>query len=227
VLRSCWNYHEQPDAFRRWLDRAAAATTIVNPPALVRWNLHKGYLRDLAVRGVAIVPTEFVPAGASLRLADLLRARGWDDIVLKPAISAASANTRRFRGEALGAAQAFLDGHRGRDMMVQPYQRSTESLGEHSLVWIDGEVTHGVRKAARLAGSHESVSAATVPSTAERAFAAHALAQSPPGARYARIDLMVGDGGRLLLSELELIEPSLYLLQSPPALARFVRTLLA
>jgi hypothetical protein len=42
---------------------------------------------------------------------------------------------------------------------------------------------------------------------------------------YARVDLMEGEPGEWLLSELELAEPSLFFVQHPEALSRFVAAL--
>jgi hypothetical protein len=109
VLRSCWNYYRDPGAFLGWVERAAARTRLWNPVEVVRWNLHKGYLRELEAEGVPIVPTEWVERGASCSLAELRERRRWDELVIKPAISAASFGTRRFGAQELLAAQAYLD----------------------------------------------------------------------------------------------------------------------
>src|ERR1700693_2131330 len=45
VLRSCWNYYEDPQAFLAWIATTAAATKLQNPENVVRWNLHKRYLQ--------------------------------------------------------------------------------------------------------------------------------------------------------------------------------------
>jgi hypothetical protein len=42
---------------------------------------------------------------------------------------------------------------------------------------------------------------------------------------YGRVDLLSDEAGTLRVSELELIEPSLFLVQSPPALERLVRAI--
>src|ERR1700743_2760695 len=60
VLRSTWDYFLRPAEFSRWLDDVTARTTLLNPLPLVRWNFHKGYLLDLAARGIATVPTRLV-----------------------------------------------------------------------------------------------------------------------------------------------------------------------
>src|SRR3977135_3594168 len=58
VVRSCWDYHQRLEEFLAWVTRLErAGVPLWNPPALLRWNSHKGYLRDLAARGVAIVQT--------------------------------------------------------------------------------------------------------------------------------------------------------------------------
>ena len=60
VLRSSWNYYENPVAFMGWVDRAARASRLLNPSDIVRWNLHKGYLRELEAAGIPVIPTAFV-----------------------------------------------------------------------------------------------------------------------------------------------------------------------
>lgn len=231
VVRSTWNYHETPDRFLGWVDRTANATRLVNPAGVIRWNVHKGYLRELERAGVPTVPTEWVLQGSSGDVADTVDRRGWADIVIKPAVSAASFLTRSFSRRERRDAQRFLtECAAQRDMMIQPYLRGVDSAGERAIVWIDGAATHVVRKSPRFAGGAEHVSdAALEPTAAERAFAEQAIAARPGLAGqilYARIDVMPGEDGAPLLSELELIEPSLYFPQSPAALRRFVDGLL-
>jgi hypothetical protein len=229
VLRSTWDSHWKPAAFRAWCERTGARTRLLNPARTVAWNLHKGYLRDLEEAGVPIVPTAWVERGERAELDAIVKELGSEELVIKPAISAGSWKTRRFAAHEQDAARAFLaELARDADTMVQPYLRSTETSGERALIWIDGELTHAVRKSPRFAGEDESVSAALVPSEEERAFAARTLeAASQPGLLYARVDVMRGDSGELLLSELELIEPSLFLKQHPPALERLARGIVA
>jgi hypothetical protein len=221
VVRSTWNYPRDPDGFRSWIDRAASATRVLNPPAILRWNLHKRYLLELESLGVPIVPTLFVDRSARVDLRAALRARGWGDVVVKPAVSAASYLTRRFAGGELEEAEEFLRGLvAGRDAMVQPYLSSVETQPERSVMWIDGLVTHAVEKMPRLAGAHEAVSDARTVRDEERALLARALSGRAAGLLYARADFLGDLDGRCVLSELELLEPSLFLLQHPPAIAR-------
>ena len=113
--------------------------------------------------------------------------------------------------------------------MVQPYVPGVETLGERAVLWIDSEITHAIRKTSRFAGDVEAVSQAVTASEAEREVAlrsvAVAAAETGVSPLYARVDLMPDAQGDPMVSELELIEPSLYLRQSPAALDRFVRAI--
>jgi O-ureido-D-serine cyclo-ligase len=242
VLRSCWNYFRAPEAFLGWCEEAAATSRLANPLPFVRWNLHKRYLLALEAAGVPVVPTVRLPRGRTSDLPALLAGRGWRDVVIKPAVSAASFLTRRFRPGETAAGQAFLaELLAERDALVQPYLPSAEEPGELALVWIDGELSHAVRKRARLAGDDEWVSKALPlpPAEAEVAQRAIALARAKSlGAKaagaaagreaellYARVDLLLDEAGEPRVSEVELIEPSLFLLQAPAALERLVRAI--
>jgi hypothetical protein len=196
---------------------------LVNPLPLIQWNLHKAYLEELRLQGIPVVPTQWVPKGAEAPFEQVLRDRGWRKAVVKPAISAGSFSTRSFSADDSHRAQRFLDTRTRRmDMMIQEHIASVDAEGERAIVWIAGEVTHVVRKAPRFSKDDERVSRGMAPTAEERAFAEAAMAKWRDEALYARVDVMSGTDGQLLLSELELIEPSLFFLQCPRALDRFV-----
>ncbi len=114
------------------------------------------------------------------------------------------------------------------DALVQQYLPSVQEYGERALVWIDGEVTHAVRKSPRFEGEEESVSEAVPVSAAEEDLARAAIAASPGGGRdllYARVDMAPGPDRRPVLMELELLEPSLFFDQAPAALERYIAAL--
>jgi limonene-1,2-epoxide hydrolase len=226
VLRSTWNYFERVDDFVAWVARTAKTTLVLNPPEIVAWNARKTYLSELEKRGIDIVPTEFVLHRAARSVADILREREWDEVVIKPVVSAGSFRTERFSKASLAEAQVFLDGLvADRDAMVQRWMPSVETYGERSLVWIDGEVTHAIRKTPRFAGGAEQVSGDIAIADDERAFAERALAPFAAELLYARVDMVRDGAGTLRLMELELIEPSLFFQQSRAALTRFVSAL--
>lgn len=224
VLRSTWNYYRDVDAFLAWTARAARESRLANAEPVVRWNAHKSYLRELDERGVPIVPTAWADQGARLDLHALMDERGWSDAVIKPAVSAASFRTHRVVRDDVARGQALFDELVAeRDAMVQRFMPSVAHGGERALVVIDGRLTHAVVKTPRYADDEESVSEARPIAEEDGALARRALAAVDAASLlYARVDVMDDDEGRPLLSELELIEPSLFLLQHPPALERFV-----
>lgn len=225
VIRATWNYINDLPRFLDWLDGADRATRLFNASADIRWNTHKRYLTQLESAGVPIVPTRVVRRGSSLDIAETALAEGWSRVVVKPAVGAGSFLTKVFDAESPGA-QAFLDRYTPtQDMLLQRYMPSVESGGERAIVVIDGEVTHAVEKAPRFDQDEESVRAAPV-TEADRAFVRTVLASMDFGdLLYARVDVMRNDEGGLVLSELELIEPSLFFPHGEHALDRFVRGL--
>lgn len=222
VLRSPWNYHHHVARFLAWCDATARSTTLRNPPDVVRWNAHKRYLVELGEAGLPIVPTTIVRPGDDLGLSVS------GDVVIKPAVSAGSYATERF---ALARERAAAERHlaalleAGREAMLQPYQREVEGRGERAVVWIDGAFTHAVRKSPRFGSDDESVALASIEQD-ELALATRVLDHiGHDDLLYARVDVVRDDRGRPRLMELELIEPSLFLIQHPPALERFADVL--
>ncbi len=230
ILRSTWNYPHAPDRFLAWAQQAAAVSELWNPLPAVRWNLHKSYLLELERWGLRTVPTELVAAGSGELLTAVLERRRWRVAVVKPAVSAASYRTLLVEASAIEAGEMHLrDLVRAGDVLVQAFVPTVATYGERALVWIDGELTHAVRKRPRFEGDDESVDPRPVAiAAAERELAQRAIdavrAHLNVELLYARIDLapLETDGCEPAVMELELIEPSLFFPQSPPALDRFV-----
>ncbi len=223
VVRSTWDYYRAPEAFLAWVARAGSLTRLFNDPGIIAWNAHKGYLKEIEAMGVPTVPTFWVQAGQEARIEAAASALGAEALVIKPAVSAGSFQTRRFGPGEAAEAQAFLTALSAeRDVMVQPYMASVDGHGERCLIWIDGKLTHAIRKTPRFSNDDERVSEAIEPTPQERAFASAALGEVAEGLLYARVDTVLDDTGQLRLAELELIEPSLFLRQHPEALDRLV-----
>lgn len=227
VLRSTWNYVHHWTDFLAWVTWCAGVTTLWNPAEVVRWNSHKSYLLALAAAGIPIVPTHLVPRGTAVELATL--AGGWEGVVVKPAVSAGSFATMKADATDLAPAARHLSALLGeRDMLVQRYEPSVEDYGERSLIVIDGELSHAVRKSARFTGAPEAVSSDAVAiADDERALAHAVLAAAPMPLLYARVDLVRDRAGRPQLMELELIEPSLFFNRHPPSAARMAAAIAA
>ncbi len=223
LIRSTWNYPQRSDAFLEWLSEVSSQAPVWNPADVVRWNVHKGYLCELGEAGLPVTPTVLVQRGSTRSLCSIMEEEGWRRAVVKPAISAASYRTMRVDAPRSAAGEAHLRALASdADVLVQAYLDSVEEYGERALVWIDGELTHSVRKTPRWDGEEECVSEAVPISASEAALAERAIAAVSSPLLYARIDVAPGPSGDPLLMELELIEPSLFFPQHPPALRRYV-----
>jgi hypothetical protein len=220
VLRSTWDYFEDRPRFLRWAEQVAGATALWNPLAVIQWNTHKKYLLDLERGGVPVVQTHLVSTEPEV-LAAICDARGWTEVVVKPAVSASSFQTHRMRRDELDEA-LFARLCRDRDMMVQPFVESVTDYGERAVVVIDGEVTHSVRKQPRLAGQAEGVTGPHPVESDERALALAAMEVVGEPVLYGRVDMARDAGGQPMVMELELTEPSLFFPFSDAALQRFV-----
>jgi hypothetical protein len=230
VLRSTWDYTLRPEEFLEWVDRVGAQVPLHNPPAVVRWNAHKRYLVQLAEQGFDVVPTELVERGERRALAGILASRGWEVVVIKPAISAGSRETMRCDSSDRAAGEAHLARLLAtEDVLVQEYQTSVEGPGERSLTWIQGELTHASRKSPRFGDDHEEVTG-PIPIADDERQVALRLLEATQGLLdqpllYGRVDLARGADGRPQLMELELIEPSLFTHLAPHALERLARAI--
>lgn len=219
ILRSTWNYALQLDAFLAWIDRASAAAPMWNPPDVVHGNVHKRYLLQLAARGVPVVATTLVERGRVIPLPD-------ERLVIKPEVGAGSLGTRVFEPGDPEAARHLAELTRTGAALVQPYVPSVAGYGERSLVWIDGALSHAIRKSPRFSGDSESVTGPFPIADDERAVAEAALAPYASQILYGRVDLARDELDQPRVMELELIEPSLFFARQPGAAARYVAGLL-
>jgi glutathione synthase/RimK-type ligase-like ATP-grasp enzyme len=227
LLRSTWNYSEHPAEFLAWVDRTSARTPLWNPATVVRWNAHKSYLLDLEARGVPVVPTHLARKGDTTPLANVMQARSWAEVVVKPAVSGGSRATIRVQRDDVERGEAHFRALAAReDVLVQPYQRSVEEHGERAIVTVERAPTHAVRKSPRFLGDPESVSEAVPIEDEERELVARALGAVSHPLLYARVDVARGPDGSPRIMELELIEPSLFFRQSSRALDAYVTAVL-
>lgn len=227
VVRSTWDYSGRRAEFLDWARRAAAQTRLHNPAPVLEWNTDKHYLAELAGCGVPVVPTWYFEPGQPAVLPD-----GLEELVVKPTVSAGARDTARYqvrrvaeREEALCHLRSLLQA--GRGAMVQPYLAQVEGPGETALVYIQGQLSHAVRKGPLLPAARRQVTglfapeeiAPRLPLPDEIAVGAQvlrALAGMPGllGQRpllYARVDLIPDEAGAPRLLELEVTEPSLFL----------------
>jgi len=198
------------------LTQVSQQTQLWNPPELIRWNSDKRYLADVAAKGLPVVPTTVMDRNELMSQREL--AEIGSDIVVKPSVGAGSHGVRRFTEQheaALNYLRALIES--GETPLIQPYLTNIDTHGEVGLVTAAGVLSHSFHKEAILNGDVQwssdghvlEVISAHTPSESELALCDRVLALLPETA-YARIDMLPTDDGPVI-SEIELIEPSLFL----------------
>ena len=228
VVRTPWDYFRRLPEFLAWAEATHQLTRFVNPYAVIAWNCHKQYLRGLAADGIPTVPTLWLDQGCADARAQL-KARGWGEVVVKPAVSIGAIGALR-----ADAADSACLAHLDRlvadgDVMVQPFVTSVAEAGEVSLVYFGGRFSHAIRKQPaagdfRVQDMYGGTVHAHQPTDAELAVADAVLARTPAPTTYARIDLVEFAGAPALM-EAELIEPELFLGATAEAAMNFARVL--
>ncbi|HYR11780.1 MAG TPA: hypothetical protein VEQ60_28610 [Longimicrobium sp.] len=232
VIRSTYDYITAPDAFLAALEQIErSGTPLFNDVEIVRWNVRKTYLRDLADRGVPVVPTVFRDRLGTGELPELLQAVG-GGAVIKPVVGANAEgawrlDARTVREQAAGIEAYYAD----RPLMAQPFVPAVVTEGEFSLFYFNGEHSHTILKTPAAAdfrvqeehGGHIRSAQGDVALLDAGRTALDAVDGVP---LYARADFVrANDGDGFWLMELELVEPSLYLRMDPGASERFARAL--
>jgi hypothetical protein len=222
LLRSTWDYYGRYEDFIAWIERVASVTSIRNDCSLVKWNAHKSYIRELELLGIPVVPTSLLPQAQEQNVMELSKERGWSDIVIKPARGAAAHDVMLVRGDtaSLAVGQAHFDLLAiTQDVLIQPYLDSVVTYGERSLVFFNACYSHAITKKPfdTLLVVSNAPSTRVDATDDEIAVAMRALRAIPSSPLYARVDLLRDRDGVMLISEVELIEPGLYLAIHEPA----------
>jgi glutathione synthase/RimK-type ligase-like ATP-grasp enzyme len=226
VVRTTWDYTGDRDGFVAWAEATAELTSLWNPADVLRWNTHKSYLLELEDRGAPVVPTAWLARGDRVDLAELLASRRWSRAVLKPAVGGSSEGVARVGPEPAAEAQHHLDRLLAAgDVLVQPYLASVEHRGELSVIVVDGEVSHAVRKLPRTGDYRiqEEFGGRNLAESLDRdtrALASWLVEATGAELLLARVDLLEDEVGALQLAELEATEPDLYLAVAPGAADR-------
>ncbi len=227
VLRSCWDYHLRGAEFTEWLRRTANSVPVLNDVKTVLWNRNKFYLGELAATGIEIAPTVFVNGSGPITSSAWQEIRNWEKSVVKPAVSASAHKTWVFDGERIPGEDDLKSKMEGEPFLIQQFIPEIQTHGEISFVYIDGAYSHAVlkRPAAgdfRVQKEHGGSAELFMLSSA-LLDQANEIARAVPQVRdslYCRIDAIARDG-RLVLMELELIEPELFLGLAEGAAERF------
>lgn len=221
IFRTTWDYFDRFEEWKEWLASTSKLTQMINPYALINWNMDKHYLRDLNDRGINIPATRYIEIGEETNLKALYHETGWTDCILKPCVSGASRHTYKLNIDTLQEHEEIFQTLIVKEaMMLQPFQKNVVEKGEVSLMVMGGEFTHAVLKVAKPGDFRvQDDFGGTVhlydPSSEEIAFAEKAVAACDPQPTYARVDIIRDNSDQLALIELELIEPELWFRLKP------------
>ncbi|MFP2933478.1 RimK family alpha-L-glutamate ligase [Pyxidicoccus sp. 3LG] len=231
VVRSTWDSHLRRDTFVAWAEKVGKLTQLFNPAETLRWNTHKLYLRELEAKGVPVTSTVWVDRGGTLDVDALLRERGWDAVVLKPAVSAGALKTHILpRAEARTATALVAELAAECEVMVQPYLRAFETEGERSYIFFDGALSHAVHRPPTLKSAPRGFSeprAFTPEDRTELRLAESVMEAMARPLLYARVDVATDNEGRTRLQEVEVTEPCLFLSLDAGAPGRLARAIAA
>jgi glutathione synthase/RimK-type ligase-like ATP-grasp enzyme len=229
VIRSTWGYYRTSDAFRSWTEAMAAARRLFNSIALVRWNLRKDYIARLAAAAVRVPQTHFVACEADA-IEKVFAETGWSRAVLKPMTGASGYSVELVaRGKVRDSVARLADARLG-GVLVQEFLPEIAD-GELSLIYFDGIFSHAVRKRPpqgefRVNSRFGATRSAETPPREVAEQGAAALRALPELPLYARVDGVVRDGA-LIVIEVEVLEPALFLEFDPPSAERFADATIA
>ena len=223
VIGTTWDYWDRQEAFLKRLEEIERHIPLFNSAALVRWNSHKGYLRDLEKRGAQLIPTLWLDDVTDASAAEAFDTFGSSDLVFKRQVGAGASGQHRLK-----RSDPIPD--MPHPMMVQPFLPAIAEEGEISFVMVDGELSHALvkRPAAgdyRIQSAYGGVETPYTPPSEDLTAAKAILSALDETPLYARVDMLRAEDGGLLLMELELIEPFLHPSQGPELGERFSEAL--
>jgi glutathione synthase/RimK-type ligase-like ATP-grasp enzyme len=217
AVRSTWDYHRRLSDFLDWAHAVEKETRLLNGAAVFAWNADKAYLARLD-GDVPVVPTALLDD--SDLVAGLTAALDrWGSVVIKPRVGAGGIGVVVASSLDDGRLEGLVAG----PWIVQPLVESVRTSGETSVFVLEGRAVAQVDKS--VAGDEVRVhelyggSSRPVPLDPDRAQVAEAAVRTAAALRdadlsYARVDLIEWEGA-WVVSELELIEPGLYLDVAP------------
>ena len=216
IFRTTWDYFERFKDFFSWLEKTKNKTKFINSSDIIKWNIDKHYLIDLEKKGINIASTIFVEKDDKISLKNLFEKTKWKKAVIKPAISGAARHTYLIDFDSYEEYEELFQKLINEEcMLFQVFLSDIKIFGEISLILIDGEYTHAVRKIAkkgdfRVQDDHGGIVTPHTATISEIEFAKKCIKNCPYNPLYARVDIVYDNNKKLSLSELELIEPEVW-----------------
>lgn len=236
LFRNTWDYFQNLDGFKNFLRLFENQPwQLINPMPSILWNMHKSYLSDLQTEGIPVVPSVFMNDIMPIEIEIRAEQLGWDEVILKPCVSANSHLTIRIQTGDIGQSPEVKKLIEFGDFVMQPYLPRIETEGELSLIFWNNdfeiEYSHGVVKRPQsgdyrvqfdFGGKYQQIE--QIPPQALK-VAQSALRIASNDWVYARVDLLNWQTDQPLVGEIEMIEPDLYFHLFPEKVDRFISLL--
>lgn len=226
LIRMILDYPKRINEFKGWLDRLEREKVkVINPVNLMRWNMHKEYLVELAQKGVSL-PKIYMGVLDRAGIADIMDNEGWEFAVLKRTVGSGGREMELVDRALLN--QEFV-ANNSRDYMLQEYVPEIKKAGETSMLFFDGKFSHAICKKPsdgeyRIHAWYGGTREVAKISKKDRDWAQEILKKLPEKPAYARIDAILGKDKNYLM-EVEVIEPDLYFENDNKAVDRYISML--
>ncbi len=212
IVRSCWGYDEKPLEFLYKMKEISNHCKLFNSYETILKNHNKEYLLNLEKEGVNIVPTILSKDSKNIDVPE-----DWEDVIIKPSISASSKNTFKLRRDEEEKIESKVNKILGlnKTPIIQKYINTVETRGETSVVVIGGKICYTVKKLPRDYTFQNQKFFKTELEIDEKNFVLDIINRQKVKHLYMRVDFLRDENNKLMLMEIELIEPGLYISKDP------------
>ena len=224
LIRSAWDYYKKPQQFVNW---CKITPNLINNFKVVEWNHNKKYLIELSNIANIIPTIIFNKSKDNIMLCDNFNS---SKFIIKPCIGLGSIDTFLFDYDSYYDIIKKLKPNT--DYLLQPFVSDILRRGEISIIFINGEYSHAVRKTPAN-GDYRSQpefgsNVVKFDLTKEYIDSCNKICNFIKNKfgvlKYMRMDFI--DSKVPMLIELELIEPCLYFEYCPDAADKLVSSII-
>ena len=216
IFRNIWDYFLYESEFDFWLEQIDKLNLMsFNPIKVIQKNKHKFYLKEMKDAGINIIPSVFIPKTSHFDLKDFISESSWNQIILKPAVSAGSYMTELFELKDVEKINNKIKTIAAdREWILQEFMPEIQTEGELSFIFFNKSFSHSVIKKpktgdfriqSQFGGTYSNYN----PEKSLLQDLQNIIDFIPNDLLYARVDGVIRNNSFFLM-ELELIEPDLF-----------------
>lgn len=240
ILNGCSGYHQKITEFNQWLKSLPKniAQKVYNPVAQILWNVDKSYLLTIEKLGFAIADSIWIDKNSTdFDLEKAIKNKGWKEFIIKPTVSAGSHHTQVFNDQQFAEAAELIkiiaqDSGQNSGVIIQEFMKIIYE-GEFSAIFFNKKFSHLILKVPKSgdyrAGIKQGAEIKILDPKQHQDLIDYAtkLVEKIDGKLlYARVDI-IKNHQQLLIMELEIIEPILYLGSNPQLIDNYTKQIIA